>query len=172
MNVQRTKLLTGLAIVIGLVSAIAVVWAGSVQIPIQGVAYPVTIDPGRQWTDEDGVLHIRGIVQTQYSEGQDENGIPFVMNGELVANLNLDLATGNGDATFHITYHEVTYGDLHGSFEGTGRATYTGFVAQGEWNNPQGGGDFAGWHSRGTYTRTFGAEQSQWEGILHNPHGD
>ena len=157
------------------VSALAAggAWVQSATIPISGVSTTMeTIDPGQQWTDDDGVLHIRGMITRGMVTAQDENGVPYTGIGLQSFTINIDLATGNGDLNGRRYDTEYTYGDLRGPFEGRIVATYTAWNATGQLNY-HGSGDFEGWKFRGTYTNTWGSgEPSPFEGILHNPHGN
>lgn len=148
-----------------------VVWAQSIEIPVAGTQITLGfLDPGKEWIDDEGILHIQGNVSTTELVGEDHNGIPI--NGTLihVVSMNVDLATGSGD--WHGTSMvEETYGEMSGTYEGTTRATLTNFIWEGEFNFSRGGGDFAGWHTRGTWTSVMNSGYVTWEGIIHLPQG-
>jgi hypothetical protein len=146
-------------------------WAQSVEIPGWGTQEFTIIDPGVQWVDDEGVIHIRGRVTTQDLVGEDVYGIPITGMGIVEENFNLDQATGIGDYVGSAHY-DYNYGGLVGSLEGvTTGTTMTGIIWEGEYNFPHGGGDFAGWKGRGTFSLVTGNPFSTWEGIWHIPHG-
>lgn len=162
-----------LAVATLIVSVFAVggnTWAGSLFIPIEGTGTMTTVDPGVQWTDDDGVTHIRGMVRIGDEVGQDADGIPVTGATTYVVNMNIDMATGDGDYSSK-AFGETTYGDLTGSMRGSLRATITAFVYDGTYNYPKGYGDFAGWKHRGTFTTILGIDPVYWEGVLHVPGG-
>ncbi len=147
------------------------VWAGTIVIPLTGLNDgTVLVDPGRQWTDDDGIIHVRGMVRTYDVQGQDADGVPFSGVGEQVLSYNLDPMTGSGDLMSH-EYGTVAYGDLEGNLFGIGSGTIAGFLTAGTFNYPHCTGDFAGWHYRGTWTGAIGVPTVQWEGYFHIPGG-
>jgi hypothetical protein len=136
-------------------------------IPFSGTVETFTIDPGVQWTDEDGVTHIRGMVQTGALVGEDENGLPLVASTVYVTNINID-ADGNGDCSSK-QFWDGTYDDLTGTFRGNAVATITDFFFEGTWNYPRGTGDFARWHSRGTWSTIFNSGVIVYDGYFQIP---
>lgn len=145
-------------------------WAQAQEIHFTGTTTTTgTIDEGERWTDEDGILHVRGAIRTSITEGFDENGVSFTANGEAMFNLDLDTATGDGHLVAGRVVNEYVYGDLQGGFEGQYTATITGYVLDGEFNYPHGSGDFSGWHVRGLISGILG-QVSQIEGIIQMPH--
>jgi hypothetical protein len=75
--------------------------------------------PEKQWIDEAGILHIRGLRQAKTVAG----GMVGTM--VIMVNIDVDAVTLNGVAWGKWTY-DVTFGDQHGTFEGTWHGTYTG----------------------------------------------
>lgn len=138
-----------------------------------GIETPVfTGEPDRQWVDEDGVLHIRGLpVETIFQ------GTPFNFINRVTIDLNLDLATGDGDGTGAFTF-DVTWGELRGTFQGIatltlsrepGRELLVSYVGHGA-------GDFEGMKIMGNGAPTtpgqpFGQVVLMHEGIVLSPHG-
>ena len=159
-----TVLLISVALIVG------AAWAGSIEIPVSGTQEMTTTDPGRVWIDEDGITHYRGLVIIAVIEGQDLDGVSVTGDGYYVFNINIDMATGNGDLNITIST-EMTYGDLVGAWRGRGVATITGFFIDGTFNYFRGYDDFEGWHMRGVHTSIFGGTTGQWEGIFHIPGG-
>ena len=160
-----------LAFTIGLVLGAGTTWAGTIEIPVFGTQTATTIDPGKQWTDEEGVFHIRGLENIVEAEGQDMEGVPVVSTAHYEININIDLATGDGDFISRGT-QEMTYGDLIGVWEGgNANATISGFVYDGTFNWPRGSGDFDGWHMRGIWTGFFTEGESHWDGVFQIPGG-
>jgi len=142
-------------------------WAGSTFTPVSGEYAYAYADLGKQWTDDEGILHIRDAVLVFTTVSGD-----FQITGESYAvfNLNLDLETGNGDSN-NFSHYEGTFGDLSGTWSGHSSGTYTAFVDTGKFVF-NGDGDFAGMHLRGTYWIAFGSGIATWEGIIHDPQGD
>jgi hypothetical protein len=154
---------------VSMVCVTGVIWSQSIEIPIWGTQEGAEIDPGVQWVDDEGILHIRGRVITVNSAGEDAYGVPLTGTGIIVQNFNIDLVNGIGDYNGSAQY-EYNYGDLVGSFEGINTGMLTGLVWEGEYNYPHGCGDFAGWKIRGTWVLLPGSVTT-WEGIFHIPHG-
>ena len=168
---KRSKIIrVTTALMAGLVFIAGATWAGTIEIPFSGTDTLTPIDPGVVWTDEDGVTHYRGAVYTSVLAGQDNNGVPVSGSNTYTVNINIDMATGDGDFNAR-AISEVTYGVLVGTWEGRIVATYSGFVANGTYNYPRGDGDFEGWHQRGVLTGFFGVADVQWEGIIQIPGG-
>jgi hypothetical protein len=142
----------------------------SIEIPVSGDMISSVIDPGHQWIDDEGITHIRGWIQDEEGTGQDDYGIPLWFAGIWEGNFNFD-ETYTGDLAGFGTY-EMTYGELSGTIEGRVTMTMTYGLISGEFNLGHGGGDFEGWHFRGTFTSIFGSGVLEWEGVLHNPHGE
>jgi hypothetical protein len=169
----RKKFISVTAVLtLGIVVCAGATRAGTIEIPIFGTQTATeTIDPGKEWTDEDGVLHVRGLVMTVVAEGQDMEGIQLVGTANWTANYNIDLATGDGDYVALGT-EEMVYGDLTGTWgNGHCSATISGFIIDGTWNFVRCSGDFAGWHTRGTWTGMFPGPTTQWEGVIQIPGG-
>ncbi len=102
-----------------------------------------TLVPPREWVDEDGVYHMRGLVN-QYSE----SGGPRC-NGTNVAeiNVNLDLATGEGTVW---AKGQITLAGGGGGWDGRLLAHFTPGGAY-IWEGTivmQGWGSLAGWQRR------------------------
>ena len=168
---RRMIATVGAALFVSMMFITSAVWAQSIEIPISGTQELMSIDPGVQWVDDEGILHIRGRVTTRYLVGEDAYGISITGMGIVEENFNIDQATGVGEVNGSAHY-DYNYGDLVGSLEGvlTGTST-TGIVWEGEYSLPHGGGDFAGWKGRGTWMVLTGSTISTWEGIWHIPQG-
>lgn len=124
--------------------------------------------PTREWTDEDGVWHVRGSVAFVDFEGD------LVGPGIAVVNLNLDRATGNGDESGYLTA-ELTWGELSGTFAGRFSLTYTGWVGVGH-GVYHGTGGFAGMKFMEDFVIDFTATPVppyavDFDGIILDPHG-
>jgi hypothetical protein len=136
--------------------------------PVLATKYvtPSGLDPTREWTDEDGIWHVRGSVACVDFEG-DLHGL-----GRAVVNLNFDMSTGNGDESGYCTA-ELTWGELSGTFEGHFSVTYTGFVGVGH-GVYHGSGEFAGMKFMEDVIVIL-AETPPYvvysEGIILDPHG-
>lgn len=108
-------------------------------------------DPGKQWVSGDGILHVRGQVRHDRVVPNPGQGDPRV-NGfaDLTANLDLDLATGDGTlaGSVQVTPLDPVY---HGaSFVGHFNAKLTAGLAIGR-ADAQGIGDFDGLKLSGTF---------------------
>ena len=163
-----TLLTTALIVCVAALSSNAL--AGSIKIPVWGSDTSTITDPGVQWVDSDGITHYRGLVMMGIIEGQDDDGTPILGESVSVVNMNVDMATGDGDFICR-TRIETAYGDLNGAWEGKLQATLTGFVYDGTYNLPHGYGDFEGWHDRGIWTGVMGSGFITWEGVFHIPGG-
>lgn len=166
----RNSILCVTTLILGVTLFSGHAWAGSIEIPISGTHTSTSIDPGVQFTDDDGILHYRGLVQDVVIAGQDLDGALVTGEGQYLININIDLATGNGDMNVQSSL-EMTYGDLVGAFRGRADLTITGFVWDGPFNYIHGNGDFEGWHWRGDVTGIFPLPEAQWEGVFQIPGG-
>ena len=146
-------------------------WAQTIEIPISGTDAVVTIDPGLQFTDSEGITHYRGLIQTSHIEGQDADGVPVISDGEYVVNVNIDMVTGDGDMNVKMA-QVMTYGDLEGSWQGTADVLIAGFLFEGPFNYARGSGDFKSWHLRGTVAGVFAGPLNSWDGYFLVPSGD
>jgi len=101
---------------------------------------PESGDPGQQWVDDQGVLHIRGQI-----------GINAPIAGDFVGydrhnefNADIDLATGNGRFTGIFTMEvEWTARNLKGVFSGRYKGVFTNWLLTGT-TTALGEGEFAG----------------------------
>lgn len=159
-----TALIAGLTLIAG------VAWAQSIEIPIWGTQTVTTVDLGDVFTDANGITHYRGMVRVGQISGQDADGVPITGTAEYVVNINIDMATGDGDTQSKMST-QLTYGDRTGTWRGTADMTFTGFVFDGMFNYARGTGDFRGWHWRGTVTGVFAGELDSWDAIFHVPGG-
>lgn len=165
------KVLIGfLVIVVSLLLATTSVQAKATETPYTGVESTDSFGvPERAWM-ADGVLHVRGLPVENTFEGTFAEGA-FSFSNDVVFNLNLDPATGDGDA-FGSFALDGTWGDLQGSFEGrwtmeiTTGAVLLAYVGQGS-------GDFEGMKIMGKGTGSLPIETMiiTHEGIVLAPHG-
>ena len=145
--------------------------AQTIFIPMSGEDVTTITDPGVQWIDDEGITHMRGVMYTAVTTGQDIDGIPINSVGYYEANINLDMETGDGDLTAWGS-NVGTYGDIAGSFRVRFAATLTGFLADGTFIGPRGYDGFEGWKMRGTWTGIFGVPPNYYEGEYQIPGGD
>lgn len=167
---MKKVLIGSLVLVVSLLLATTSVQAKAAETPYTGIE---TTDssgvPERAWT-EDGVLHLRGLPVETIFVGTFAGGTLSFSN-DVVVNLNLDLATGDGDA-FGSFALDGTFGGLEGSFEGrwtmeiTAGAVLLAYVGQGS-------GDFEGMKIMGEGTGSLPLETLEvaHEGIILDPHG-
>ena len=143
------------------------VWARGTFTPVSGAAHFVVTDEGTTWLDEDGITHTRdAIMEWDFLEGESD----LVGTGWGIYNMNIDMATGDGDTQgFH--YLDLSFGELDGSFAGHADCIITTFVLVGDYV-AHGDGGFAGMHLRMAVTFLMGGDAVyEYDGILHDPHG-
>ena len=108
--------------------------------------------PGKQWVSGDGILHVRGQVRHDRVRPNPGQGDPRIDGfADLTADLEMDLATGDGSlaGSVQVTPLDPAY---HGSsFVGHFTAKLTGGLAVGR-ADAQGNGDFDGLKLSGTFT--------------------
>lgn len=158
-----------LVLVAGVVMMTGIAWAQSTEYSVNCTFTYGGTAIAKQWVDDEGVLHLRGITYGLFS-----NGGTIEMNIAGVCNHNYDLNTGDGN--FWGSDHAVlvTWQGLTGTFRGSHDGTrvnhtegYSSHVYQGI------GGDFVGWKLRLNGTWDMGsAKAGVLEGILQNPHGE
>ena len=139
MKETKTKILTGVILLAATLFIGGVAWAKATKIyHVTGTSHitPSEQEALKEWTDEDGIWHLRGKVSNWIHEGDLEGP------GVGVINLNFDYATGNGDESGYSSSF-VTWEGLSGTFEGTWNLIYTDWVGVGN-AVYRGTGDFAG----------------------------
>jgi hypothetical protein len=139
MDQRRKVIIAAIAVLTAGLLLTGIAWAKATKTPVTAtkLVTPSGLTPTRDWTDEDGIWHVRGsVAYVDYVEG-DLHG-----SGRAVVNLNFDMSTGNGDESGYSTA-ELTWGELSGTFEGRFSVTYTGFVGVGR-GVYHGSEDFAG----------------------------
>lgn len=113
--------------------------------------------PGEQWVSGDGILHVRGQLRHDRVVPNPGQGDPRVDGfADLTADLDMDLATGDGTlaGTVQVTPLDPAY---HGaSFFGHFNAKLTGGLAVGR-ADAQGIGDFDGLKLSGTFANFVSA---------------
>ncbi len=148
-----------------LTSLVMVPSAGAVteRIPTSGVDVIVQlVDPGREWVTEDGVDHVRGWTG-EYRTTDALYGVGSLL---IVANWNLNLATGNGPLWGTMLYE---FPSANGGFEGTWTAKFSAFVWSGK-SQGTGFGDLQGWQLRQDLQST-GPGVDVYTGFVANPGG-
>ena len=137
-------------------AAVQVSFTATTQILFRGV-------PEKAWTDDEGILHIRGRLVVHAVTG-DVVGTTYS-----VQNLNIDPATGSGDGYGNASQH-FTWNGLTGTFEGRWSATFSAgnVVVTGV---GQGTGGFEG--MKIAYTAQFpaGSAVGHTEGTILIPQG-
>jgi hypothetical protein len=141
-------------------------WAGATFTPVSGIMHYDVVDDGKQWLDEEGILHIRGaLMEWEALAGEGS----FVGTGWGIYNTNIDPVTGDGDTqAFH--YLDFSLGELSGTFGGHSDSIYEGFVMTGEFV-ANGDGGFAGMKLRTDVTLVSSSGLASYDGILHDPQG-
>lgn len=149
-----------------------IVWAKSTEYSVNcSFTYSGTYI-ARDWTDDDGVRHLRGITYWLSSDTGSGN-IEIDIAG--VCNHNIDTINGVGD--FWGKDHEVlvTWNGLTGTFQGSHSGIRTDYTVGSSSHIFQGiDGDFVGWTLRlnGTWNMHPDVKAGSLEGILHNPHSE
>jgi len=167
---RRNLTLFATVLVVGLAVVPGNAWAQTIVIPNYGTETVTTVDPGRQFTDADGITHYRGLIQASQIVGQDADGVTVTGTAVYVNNINIDMVTGDGDISVKMST-ESTYGDLSGAWRGSAALTITGFVFDGSFNYSRGSGDFDGWHWQGSISGVFGGTENLWDADFHIPGG-
>jgi len=166
MKKTRTKILAGVVLLVAVLLITGIVWAKATETPVIGTRTVTPLSPGRQWTDDDGIWHIRG------ASGVVDYSGDLVGTGTYKVNLNLDMFTGNGDENGY-SVSQLTWGGLSGTFEGSFSVTYTGFVGIGH-GVYHGTGDFAGMKLMEDIIVYLLADPIfvDFDGIILDPHGE
>ena len=169
---RRIAVSLGSVLLASLVLVAGVVWAQVTVIPIEGTQTSVSLGPpSKQWMDDEGVLHIRGMVNLSTGQGQDINDVPWTAVGTVELDINMNPVTGTGDLIGQVQWDYTTYGELEGAFGGIVTATSTAYEWIGESIFPHGSGDFAGWQLRANWSLVWGDEIFPMEGFFHIPPG-
>lgn len=148
-----------------------VAWAKATKTAVTGTIYviPSGLSPVREWTEDDGIWHVRGEVANYIHEGDIEG------TGVGVVNLNLDFATGNGDESGY-SISVMNWDELSGTFDGSFKVIYTGWVGVG-YGVYHGTGDFAGTKLIEDFVIDFTVTPDlpyivTFDGIILDPHGE
>lgn len=170
MTIKSMPILT-VAVLAGVVLITGIVWAEATEYSVDCTfAYSGT-SIGKDWTDDEGVRHLRDITYWLKSDAGSGN-IEIDLDG--VCNHNIDLNTGEGD--FWGNDHEVvvTWGDLTGTFRGSHSGIRTDYTVGQSSHVYQGiDGDFVGWKLKLNGTWDMSSNKAGvLEGILHSPHGE
>jgi len=139
MEKTRTRILTSIILLAAMLLICGIAWAKATKTyNVTGTAHitPSEQEALKDWTDDDGIWHLRGKVSNWVYEGDLEGP------GVGVINLNFDYATGNGDESGYSSSF-LTWQGLSGAFEGTWNLIYTNWVGVGH-AVYLGTGDFAG----------------------------
>jgi hypothetical protein len=154
---RTTALLAGLILTLGLASPAA----GAQQtIPTSGAdTLAAVVTGGREWVS-DGVDHVRGWTAVYGTTGDQY----AAGTSTIVANWNLDLATGNG--TLWGTA-DIALSAFNGGWHSTWNAKFEGFVWSGQAVG-HGYGDLEGWQSRLELQSTGPGTDAFW-GFVFDP---
>lgn len=126
MKGKQALALAGVFLVAGSLISAGPSTAESTKTPVDFWEVVCLVDPGIEWLDDDGVLHIRGrISQGTFYDAED---FTVVGSDAIIANANIDLATGNG--AFFGTWSAVYLpASATGTFDGAWNARLTGGIA-------------------------------------------
>jgi len=171
MKTTKTKILAGVVLLAAVLIIAGIVWAKATMTAVTGTTYvtPSEQEPLKEWTDDDGIWHVRGEVANYVYEGDLEG------TGIGIVNINLDFATGNGDESGYST-SVMTWKGLNGTFEGSFYVIYTGWVGVGH-GVYYGTDDFAGMKLIEDFTIDFTVTPDppyavNFEGIILDPNSE
>ena len=168
MSKKRVPVLA-LALLAGVALMTGIAWAESTEYSVNCEFTYGGTHTAKQWIDEEGVLHLRGITYGLTSDSGSGN-IEIDIAG--VCNHNYDLNTGDGD--FWGNDHEVvvTWNGLTGTFQGSHSGIRVNHTEGSSSHVFQGiDGDFVGWKLRLNGSWNFGSKTGACTGILQDPHG-
>ena len=157
-----------------LITITGIVWAKSTEDAVDceftygATAWP----PEREWTDEEGIVHYRGIAFKLTSKPGSGN-----MEIEIIGtcNHNRDPVTGDGDFFGDDDLVEVSWGGLTGTFRGRHSGIAIDWVGYSTRVYQGISGDFMGWKLRldgVSYFKSGPPKEGFFEGFIHNPHGE
>jgi hypothetical protein len=166
MKKTRTKILAGMALLVGVMILAGIVWAKAVKTPVSGMYTNLSVagPPKDVWIDDEGIQHFRRLPVSLNVEGDLEG------TSTVVVNLNINWATGNGDESGWSRF-EGTWNGLTGTFEGRFSQTITDFIGVGH-GVSHGTGDFEGMKLMTSFTGNVLTNYREWEGIILDPHGE
>ncbi len=169
-SIKSVPILT-LVLLAGVVLMTGIAWARSIEYPVNCAFTYAGTAIAKDWTDDDGVRHLRDITYWLSSDTGSGN-IEIDIAG--VCNHNIDTINGVGD--FWGDDHEVvvTWNGLTGTFRGSHSGIRVNYTVGDSSHVYQGiDGDFVGWKLRlnGTWDMSS-AKSGILEGVLHNPHGE
>ncbi len=164
-------MLTGMLLLTIVMLITGIAWAKATKTPISGTqTVQSTGTPARLWVDDEGILHYRGLPGVMTFPSGDVTG-----TGSYVVNVNLDLATGNGDESGAATLN-LTWGELSGTIEGRFTGIYTAGISNGTGVYHGISGDFVGMKMMWSYQFTAGDVGVPWPttytAIVVDPHGE
>jgi hypothetical protein len=159
-------------VMLSLVGALALVLAQigvssacPIEIPTVGTINYVVTDDGNQWTDNDGILHIRGMrLDWEFVEG------PFTGTGWGIVRADIDVATGNGTSRSYNVF-DVTFQGDSGILRGFTVGDYTGWVltADAFYMGTRG---LRGIIAKNTTTLVQGSGVAYYDGYVYDYRGD
>lgn len=156
--------ITSLLLIIAFSSPVSHASGGATKIDFEAEEALAPIGPpGKIWVSDDGVQHIRDFPVAGPVWG-DLNGTLTV-----IANINLDLATGDGTA-FGTFVLDVEWNGLIGTFEGRSQWKYDGFLITNGQGSARGTGDFEGMHMQANFFNEDGG--TPLIGTILIPHAD
>ena len=172
-SIKSVSLLT-LALLAGTTLITGIAWAKSIEYPVHCTYKYGGTYIEKQWIDEDGVLHLRGIIYNLNSYPGSGN-IDITIDQGGVCNHNYNLVTGDGDFWGHDHAVQVTWEGLTGTFSGSHSGIRTNHYDSYSTHIYQGiDGDFVGWKLKlnGTWNMNPAVKEGVFEGILQNPHSE
>jgi len=170
-SIKSIPILT-LALLAGVVLMTGIVWAKSTEYSVNCEFTYGSTSMAKNWTDDEGVQHLRGIV---YLLNSDPNSGNIKIDIAGVCNHNREMVvTGDGDFWGH-DVAQVTWGDLTGTFQGIHGGIRVNFTEASSIHVYEGvDGDLVGWKLRlnGTWNMDPDVKAGALEGILQNPYGE
>ena len=132
-----------------------------IETPTVGTINYVVTDDGNQWTDDDGILHIRGMcLEWEFDEG------PISGTGWGIVKVDIDPVTGNGTSHSYNVF-DATFQDDSGIMCGYTIGEYTAWVLVAD-ARYVGFGGLAGLIAENTTTVVYGSGVADYDGVIYD----
>jgi hypothetical protein len=160
---RKTNFLVSMTLTAAMLLVPGTALGAATVVEVSGEQFTVGIlDPGTEWTDDEGITHVRGLILDVSFTGDIAGSVTQVLN------YNMD-ASGNGDLYGSAEFEGTVFGEeavLTGRFSGD----ISGGVYSGDSiGHGTIGGALA--HSRLTTTGVLGSGYGTYTGTIQFPHG-
>ncbi len=160
---RKMNFLVGMTLIAAMLLVTGIAWGAATVVEVSGEQFTVgIIDPGTEWTDDEGITHVRGLILEVSFTGD--------IVGTVIQGLNYNMdAFGNGD--------------LHGTADFVGTVFGEEAVLTGRFSGDISGGVYSGdsighgtiggarAHSRLTTIGVLGSGFGIYTGTIQFPHG-